>query len=358
MAAGAAFGLRQTADHLKLAIEGEEYEVRTMYPTFVKAARDEGEDVLAGAKGSAYSSRTWRERVAANLLAFSVIPPGVDPATFLVLGSVSMLLMGAAKSGFGGSVGMLSVPLMVYACGGNAPLATGITLPMLVACDYVSVVFWWRKWDTRNVLMLVPGMVLGIAVGTVALWMILGISNGPAAAAGSDLGAGMSALAARTARSSAALNLGIGVVALGFVVLQIVRWIRRDLRPFRPVAWHALIAGSSAGFVSTLAHTAGPITNMYLLPQQMDKGRFVATTVLYYWIGNQVKLVPYFGLGLLTAPTMSADLSLLPAVVIGAMLGIFLHNRVNEKLFLVIVYVLLGGIGLHMAITAAAALLR
>ena len=192
-----------------------------------------------------------------------------------------------------------------------------------------------------NVRLLLPGMVLGIGVGWATLWLMF-------RACGEN----------STATPTEGLNLAIGLIAVGFVALHLLRWLRGDIRAFRPVLWHGLLAGSSAGFVSTLAHTAGPITNMFLLPQQMTKGRFVATTVLYYWIGNQVKLVPYFGLGLLTAPTMSADLSLLPAVVIGAMLGIFLHNRVNEKLFLVIVYVLLGGIGLHMAITAAAALLR
>jgi len=34
---------------------------------------------------------------------------------FLLLGSVSAMLVSMAKAGFGGSIGILSMPLMVYA---------------------------------------------------------------------------------------------------------------------------------------------------------------------------------------------------------------------------------------------------
>ena len=92
---------------------------------------------------------------------------------------------------------------------------------------------------------------------------------------------------------------------------------------------------------------------MYLLPQRLPKGRYVATTVLYYWIGNQMKLIPYYERDLLAVPALAAALGLVPAVVGGALLGVFLHNRVNEKVFRVIVHVLLGGVGLHLVAAAA-----
>ena len=71
-----------------------------------------------------YSGRPCRARVAMEVvLAFSLIPECVGaPGQFLLLGGLSVLLMGAAKAGFAGSVGILSVPIMIYACGGDAPL--------------------------------------------------------------------------------------------------------------------------------------------------------------------------------------------------------------------------------------------
>jgi len=271
-------------------------------------------------------------------LAFSFVPEGLaDPVRFLLLGSLSLLIMGASKSGFAGGAGLLSVPLMIYACAGDSKLATGIMLPLLIACDYVTMAIWWRRWDLRNVLLLLPGMAVGIAAGGATLWWFLRIGGGQA---GREL-------------SNAALSFAIGLLAVGFVILQAVRSWRGELRPFRPVFRHGFAAGAAAGLASTLAHAAGPITNIFLLPQRMPKGRFVATTVLYYWIGNQVKLIPYGLLGMLTAPSLSADAALLPAVVAGAVLGVLLHRRVNEKWFSIIVHGLLAVIGGHLAITSA-----
>ena len=65
------------------------------------------------------------------------------------------------------------------------------------------------------------------------------------------------------------------------------------------------------------------------------------------------KRQPYYERDLLAVPALAADLALVPAVVGGALLGVFLHNRVNEKVFRVIVHALLGGVGLHLVITAA-----
>lgn len=277
------------------------------------------------------------------MLAFWFVPDGVaDPVQFFVLGSLAAMFMGAAKSGFAGGAGLLSVPLLIYACGGNSKLANGIMLPLLIACDYVTMIIWWRRWDLPNVLLLLPGMVVGIALGGVTLWYFL------------QLGEGRSASGQETTNS--ALSFSIGLLAVGFVALQAVRLLRGQLRPFRPVFWHGFAAGSAAGLTSTLAHSAGPITTMYLVTQRMPKGKFVATAVLYYWIGNQVKLVPYGLLGMLTAPSLTADLALLPAIVVGALLGFLLHRRVNEKVFSIIVHALLAVIGGHLLIKSAAQL--
>ena len=264
-------------------------------------------------------------------LAASFLPPELPGAlTFLLVGGVSAMLFSLAKTGFGGSVGLLAVPVMTYACGGNAKLATGIMLPLLIAADYVALVSWWRKWNARTVAMLLPGVVVGIAVGWGLLWGLQRV--------GSD----------GDRVTNAGMMLGIGAISLGFVVLQLFRLLGRRTLAFRPVAWQGLCAGGAAGFTSTLAHAAGPITTMYLLPQKMPKGRFVATTALFYWINNQLKLVPYFALGLIHTGSMKASAALVPAMIAGALLGLFLHRRIGQKSFTGIVYVLLAGAGVDL----------
>ena len=263
----------------------------------------------------------------------------VDIWTFVLLGSFSAMLVSLAKAGFGGSIGILSMPLMIYACQGRSILAAGIMLPLLIACDQFSIGTWRGKWDLRVVGLLLPGAILGVGLGWVALYAIT-----------------YTGLIEEKATTDSVLTLSIGLIALGFVVLQILRSFRSTPLAFRPVLWQATSVGALAGLTSTLTHGAGPIVTMYMLPQGLTKGKFVASTVLYYWIGNLIKLVPYFALGMINMQTIRPTLVLLPAVVGGVALGVFLHRRVGEKQFTGVIYGLLSLAGVHLIIKAVRAL--
>lgn len=271
------------------------------------------------------------------MLALSLIPEGLSPAVFLFWGVLSVVVFGAAKAGFGG-LAVVSTPLMVYACGGQAKLAAGIMLPLLIVTDYVTLAIWWGHWDLRQVARLLPGALAGVATGAMVLWGLQRL--------GQQGGSGE-----KTA--NAALAMLIGLIALAFIALQIWRE-RRGLRAgYRPNLWHATGFGYAAGVTSTISHSAGPVMTMYLLPQQLPKDRFAGTMVAYFWTINQVKLVPYGLLGMLSAPSLGADLLLLPAVGAGVVLGIFLHRRISQVWFTRVIYVLLGAIGLHLTIGSA-----
>jgi len=274
------------------------------------------------------------------LSAWMTLPEGIDnPTVFLLLGGLGAALLGVAKAGFGGGIGILTVPILIYACGQRAALATGIMLPLLMACDLVAVGCWWGKWDRRSVMLILPGAVGGIIVGSVVLWSFQRLD-----VAG---GRGM---------ADAALKLGIGAIALMFVAFRAAAVLRKRQMAFRPVLWQGTCAGLAAGVTSTLAHAAGPITTMYFLPQNMHKSRFVASTALYYWIGNALKLPPYLLLGMVRTDTLAASVMLLPAVVGGALVGVFLHHRVGRRSFTGIVYCLLGLAGVHLCFKALVAL--
>ena len=275
-------------------------------------------------------------------MAWSLIPADVHSVTmFLLLGGLSAMIISAAKAGFGGTIGVLSFPIMVYACSGNTMLAAGTMLPLLVAADLVALASWWRKWNGRAAWMLLPGALAGIAAGAAVLWVLRHLDRAAAGAA-----------------ANAALMLIVGVISLGFVVLQVLTVLRGRVLAFRPVPWQGAAVGAAAGVTSTLAHAAGPVATMYLLPQQMPKGTYVATTVLLFTVINQVKLVPYIALGLINPATLGAGLVLLPAVLIGAVAGLKLHSRVDPKQFIAVVYILLTLTGAHMTYTGLAALLR
>ncbi|MDP6545213.1 MAG: sulfite exporter TauE/SafE family protein [Phycisphaerae bacterium] len=270
------------------------------------------------------------------MIAWTLIPQGIPDITlFLIVGSLSAMVFGMSKTGFGSGISILAVPMMIYACSHNATLAVGIMLPILIVADYVAVITWWRKWSVRTVITLLPTTVLGIAIGWAALAGFRQMKIDP-----------------KTSAANAWLMLGIGMIALAFVGLHIFKRIVGQTASFRPRRWHTALAGSTAGFTSTLAHAAGPIITMYLLPQKKSKGTYVATTALFFWTANQIKLVPYLYLGMINTETLGAGLILLPAIVAGAMLGRFLHHRVGPTQFTVIVYILLALAGGHMCYKA------
>ena len=264
-------------------------------------------------------------------LAFALLPGQIDNAAlFLVLGSASAVLFSMAKAGFGGGVSLLAVPVMVYACGGKARLATGILLPILIAADYLAVGVWRGRWDARAAGAILPGSVAGVLLGWAGLWCFDRFLGG-----GRDL-------------TDAALKLAIGAITLAFVALQVVRTLRRRPLTVRPAFWQATCIGAIAGLTSMLAHAAGAVVAVYLLSQSMPKRRYVATTALFFWVVNQVKIAPYVHLGMIGWPTLGACVVLLPSVAAGAGLGVFLHRRTPQRHFSGIVYSLLALAGADM----------
>ena len=272
--------------------------------------------------------------------AWAILPENLDNLyLFLALGSLSAAVVGLAKAGFGGGMGILSTPLMIYACNGKPELALGVMLPILIACDVVAVVSWWGKWNRKAIVPMLPGVLLGVVLGSAAIYAFQGLG-----------------FSGRKELTAAGLKLAIGVIALGFVALQSLRALRKNRLAFRPVFWQGASAGTVAGFTSTLAHAGGPIVTMYLLPQDMPKQRFVASTVLFYWIGNWVKVPFYVALGLIHFRSLAASVLMFPAVVGGALLGIYLHHRVGQRSFTGLVYVLLALAGVHLCYGSIAAL--
>jgi uncharacterized membrane protein YfcA len=270
------------------------------------------------------------------MLAWSLIPQGIpDTTLFLIVGSLSAMVFGMSKTGFGSGISILAVPMMIYACSHKAALAVGIMLPILIVADYVAVITWWRKWSVKSVIALLPSTVLGIAIGWAALAGFQHMKIDP-----------------KTSLANAWLMLGIGMIALAFVGLHIFKRIVGRTEAFKPSRRHTALTGTAAGFTSTLAHAAGPVITMYLLPQQKSKGSFVATTALFFWTANQIKLVPYLCLNMINTETLGAGLVLLPGIIAGAILGRFLHHRVGATQFTLIVYSLLALAGGHMCYKA------
>jgi len=94
-----------------------------------------------------------------------------------------------------------------------------------------------------------------------------------------------------------------------------------------------------AGFVSTLMHGAGPVMTVYLLEQRLAKAQLVGTAVIFIFIVNLLKLPTYLGLSLINPGSLVQSLWCLPLVPIGTLSGMWMHKRINQQAFTVVMYI-------------------
>jgi uncharacterized protein len=146
------------------------------------------------------------------------------------------------------------------------------------------------------------------------------------------------------------LALIIGLIAVGF---SLDFWLRRrptDRPPTGPSRVKGSVWAAVAGFTSFAAHAGGPPLSVYLLPQRMDKTRFVGTTVVFFALVNYVKLGPYAWLGQFDRQTLLTTLLLSPLAPIGMRLGIWLHGRIAPGPFFQTCYAFVFVAGLKLVL--------
>ncbi|MEE4299355.1 MAG: sulfite exporter TauE/SafE family protein [Pseudomonadales bacterium] len=239
---------------------------------------------------------------------------------FYLLAVPALLIVGIAKGGLGGGIGILGVPLMSLAIG---PVqAAAIMLPILMLMDGFALRQWWGRWDVPNLKIVLPGAVVGITVGAFTFRHL----------------------------SEDHIRVLIGVIAVGFVASHGVGVLRGaappENRPPRPVA--GSFWGAVSGFTSFGVHAGGPPINVYLLRQGLDKGTFQATCVAAFFVINWVKVPPYAWLGQFDFANLSTALALSPLAPVGIRLGHWLHHRVDETWFFRLVYASLLIVGLRL----------
>jgi hypothetical protein len=237
----------------------------------------------------------------------------------LLVAVLAVLVIGISKAGFGGALGLISTPLCVLAFGPRD--AIGILLPLLCAGDAFSLYPYWRKWDSKNLKYLLPGVVAGVLVGVQLIGRF----------------------------SARELNIAIGSLAVVFVLFQLARdRILRAEGTFSPNHAVGIPFGIAAGITSTFAHGAGPVVTMFLVPQRLPKEVFVGTMVLIFTWVNWIKMPFFIGSSIIDAHTFKLSLLFLPLIPLGVWLGVLMNRKFSESSFLWIIYVitLLAGLQL------------
>lgn len=252
----------------------------------------------------------------------------INDPSFYWLAVPVVILVGMSKGGFGGGLGTLAVPLLSLMI--DPRLAAAILLPILCGMDAVSLWSFRGTWDKLNLKILMPGAILGTLAGA----LTFKITN-------ADM-----------------IRLLVGLLSVYFVAHYL--WGRRFLETLQqrePSRAGGTFWGAIAGYVSYIAHAGGPPVAIYLLPQHLPKTTLVGTTVLFFAIINFIKLIPYAWLGQINSESFMTSLVLLPLAPLGVQLGVYLHNRVSDKVFYWVSYGFLFLAGLKLVYEGAGNLL-
>jgi len=234
---------------------------------------------------------------------------------------LAVLMIGITKSGFGSGLGLIVVPIMAIATERTslgAQAALGLMLPLLICGDIVALYQQRKHASLALVKKLLPATALGVAIGGVFLYLAHHQSKEFAAAL---------------------INLDIGFES---VLLVGLHWYRQFKQPregvYVPKPWQNHATGAAAGISSTLAHGAGPIIALHLLPQKPSRQTFVGTCAIYFFLLNTTKLLAYAWAGQFTAAPLAFTVRFIPLVLAGSLIGFFLNKRVSDRVFSNIVY--------------------
>ena len=89
---------------------------------------------------------------------------------FYVAAIFAVVLTGVSKAGFVSATGGLAVPLMALMIA--PPQAAAIMLPILLTMDAIGLVVFRGQFDRANLRIILPGAVVGIALGTITFSLI------------------------------------------------------------------------------------------------------------------------------------------------------------------------------------------
>lgn len=213
------------------------------------------------------------------------------------------LLTGMSKTGVFGT-GMLAVPLLATLFGGQR--SSGILLPILVMADVLAVWYYHRHASWKHLKILFPWAAAGVILGTIA---------------GSYINDQMF-------KMTMAITIGISVI--------IMLWLEKLSDPDK-IPQHksfAIATGVASGFTSMVGNLAGSVMNVYLLSMKLPKNSFIGTTAWFFLVINWFK-VPFhvFAWHTISLDIILLDLITLPAIILGAYLGIILVRQLSDKAY-------------------------
>ncbi|HEY0009510.1 MAG TPA: sulfite exporter TauE/SafE family protein [Tepidisphaeraceae bacterium] len=252
----------------------------------------------------------------------------------------AVAMIGVAKSGFGGGLGLMVVPITALALGAvpgyKSEDALGLLLPLLIVGDFIAIAQYYKLPNWSLVRRLLPGAFVGIVLGTLLIWLFK----------------------QQKEIAAALIQIEIGLESLFLVALTWWRQYRGAQHKLLPEPARAIATSIFAGVSTTLAHAAGPIIAMYLLPLNLGRQVMVATSATFFAIANITKLPTYWQAGLFDKVSPTFSLLFFPLVLGGAIFGRWLCRRMSDRVFSQIILATVFILGWYLLAIGTIALIR
>ncbi len=232
-----------------------------------------------------------------NLLFFFTVAPAI-------------ILFGIAKSGLGGSIALISIPLMTIVMPLTQALA--IMLPILIFSDFIATYRFRKKFDLSTLKLLIPFAAIGIFFGSLTFSFF----------------------------SENLLKFIVGLMGFLFAGHYFLFKKNKEEKSKKNYLKGG-ICSLIAGFTSFCVHAGGTPTSIYLLPLRMKKETYVGTRIIFFTFVNLIKLPFYISLSMLSFETFKLSILLFPLAGLGIFIGYKILKIIEEKLFYNILYTLI-----------------
>ena len=221
----------------------------------------------------------------------------------LVILAVAAILIGINKTGLPG-LGLL--PVVMLANTFDVGISTGMQLGMLALADLPAAWYYRKTVNWKQLLRLIPAALVGITIGSVTLRFV----------------------------PKGSLNILIGIVILGLCIFGFTKDLIFKDKEKIPTHWSfAAVTGLLAGFTTQVANAAGPIMAIYLIAMRFEKKEYMGTAAWYFLLLNWTKVPIFISEGRITPGSIRADLAMIPLLLLGAAIGIWLLKKMPQKLF-------------------------
>ena len=177
---------------------------------------------------------------------------------------------------------------------------------MLCMADIIAVAYYKRIADWTVVAKLLPTAILGF-------FLAIGVDNVIPTGQFRQL-------------MGWTLMLALAVMIWSEVFGRENRWMKKW--------WYAAIFGLLGGFTTMIGNAAGPVMSVYLLSMRKEKMEYIGINAWFFLVVNLLKVpLQAFVWDNITWDSLILNLSMLPVIGIGALIGIRIVKLLPERVF-------------------------